>query len=257
MLWYGETARGSKSETARGSKSETEAWPTGGLRNALLAYPEEALFSRALCEHVANPSAITWQQLMQGEPAGRWQGRGAGPDEEVLSPVFPRDAMSQKARHVCQGGSGSGGGQVCEGVGGGSVVGFQAHWRWGGVLVTVPRAVLERVNGFPEDPGIGLFFSVFSFVFLFVFSFVVCGFNPRSPAPAALSPYPLPTSVALPHPHMLCTRPTHARTRARARAHTHTHTHTPQMALLDTHTPCVWVGALGFRRSSLTTYLTA
>ena len=121
MLWYGETARGSKSDTARGSKSETEAWPTGGLRNALLSYPEEALFSGALCEHVANPSAnpsaTTWQQLAQGEPAGRWQGRGAGPDEEVLSPVFPRDAMPQKARHACQGESGSGGGQVCEGGG--------------------------------------------------------------------------------------------------------------------------------------------
>jgi hypothetical protein len=168
-LWYG--------QTARASKSETEAWATGGERNALLSYPEEALFSGALCEQVANPSASTWQQPPQGEPAGRWQGPGAGPDEEVLSPVYPRDGrdgVPQKARQVCQGGSGSGGGQVCEGGGGESVGGFQAHWRWGGVLVTVPWTVLERVNGFPEDPAIRLFLFVFLFVLFLVLFFVFC-----------------------------------------------------------------------------------
>ncbi len=33
--------------------------------------------------------------------------------------------------------------------------GFKAHWRWGGVVVSLPWSVIERTNGFPEDQAIG------------------------------------------------------------------------------------------------------
>jgi len=40
--------------------------------------------------------------------------------------------------------------------------------------VTVPWTVLERVNGFPEDPAIRLFLFVFLFVLFLVLFFVFC-----------------------------------------------------------------------------------
>ena len=97
-----------------------------------------------LCQPAGNTADATWQvEAWEGGGGGRWQGLGAGPGEELLSPVFPRDAMGQREGHSGQGACG--GGQ-----------GFQAHWRWAGVLVSVAWAVLERVNGFPEDASLGL-----------------------------------------------------------------------------------------------------
>ena len=145
MGWYLQTSSSSGSSPASSSASSSATTrPTHPLRNALLSYPEEAILSTTLCQPGVNMAAATWQEQARGQAAGRGgQGLGARPGEELLSPVFPRDAMAQREGRDELG--------AC-----GGAQGFQAHWRWAGVVVSVPSAVLERVNGFPEDASLGL-----------------------------------------------------------------------------------------------------
>ena len=78
---------------------------------------------------------------LASDPAAGWMehargAREAAVAEDTVHQVYPRDAVQT------QGADARGG--------------FKAHWRWGGVVVAVPWAVLERANGFPEDASLAL-----------------------------------------------------------------------------------------------------